>query len=226
MSTLSELRTETRKLLDDNQYGNSPYRWPDADLNKYLNDAQVEFSSSTRCFLRKITISLSANVAEYPTKDATIRGIVGMPDTVYYTYGSTITRVLYPTTEKILDSSVGPAWRTETFVPANNQTPIQFYLTPALNDSVTPNVMNLGIYRKPSASAGSIIISAPAIPVDVSVDATEMSIPLQYHEALPYGAAYRALLRNQDTQSLTLAAAYKTRYMEFVEIAQKAIGRS
>jgi len=231
MATLSELRTETRNLLDDNQYNSSQYRWSNADLNKYLNDAQVEFSSLTRCFIRKVTISLSASTSEYSISDGTIRGIVGMPDTVYYTYTSgggspvTITRVLYPSTEKILDSTVGPNWRTEQFVPANFQHPVQFYLAPSLSASV-PNVMVIGIYRQPSTANGSIIIAAPAIPVDNQTDGTSMSIPLQYHESLPYGAAYRALLRNQDSQALSLAAAYKARYMEFVEAAQRATGRT
>lgn len=225
MATRGDLRSETRKLLDDNA---TISRWSDADLDGYLNDAQMEFSSTTRCFIRKVTIVLATNTAEYPVYDATIRGIVGMPDTVYFTYSST-TRVLYPTTEKVLDSSVGPMWRSETFAPTKAQTPIQYYMTPALADSVTPNVLNIGIYRKPSELGGSIVISAPAIPVEIATgsgnDSTSPGLPLQYHEALPYGAAYRALLRNQDAQSLSLAQAYKARYMEFVEVAQKAIGR-
>lgn len=226
MATRGALRTETRNLLDDNA---STKRWTDAELDGYLNDAQMEFSSITRCFIRKVTITLSANVSEYPVYDGTIRGIVGMPDTVYFTYSST-TRVLYPTTEKILDSSVGPMWRSEVFAPGANQTPIQYYMTPALADGVTPNVLNIGIYRKPSTSAGSIVISAPAIPVEIATgsgnDSTSPGIPLQYHEALPYGAAYRALLRNQDAQSLSLGTAYKARYMEFAEVASKALGRA
>lgn len=227
MATLSALRTETRNLLDDNQHSSSQQRWSNTDLNKYLNDAQVEFSSLTRCFIRKVTISLTMDTAEYSIADGTIRGIVGMPDTVYYTYTnvSTITRVLYPTTEKILDSTVGPNWRAEKFVPDQFQHPVQFYLAPSLS-ATAPNVMVIGIYRMPSATAGSIVIAAPAIPVENTTDGNEMSIPLQYHEALPYGAAYRAFLRNQDAQSLSLAAAYKARYMEFVETAQRATGRT
>lgn len=221
MASLLTIRTEARNLLDDS----ASTRWTDADLNSYINDAQYEFAVTTGVVTKKITISLTNNVAEYTI---TAPGLVGPLDTVYFVSGSSpvFTRTLYPTTEKQLDATVGPTWRDETFSCDNRQMPVQYYLTPDTTASSSAALFKIGIYRKPSISAGthSIVVSGPVVPATLSSDGDIPEIFLQFHQALPYGCAYRALLRNQDTVSLELAGAYKTRFNEFVEMARATLG--
>lgn len=221
MATLGTTRTETRNLLDDT----ASTRWTDADLNSYINDAQYEFAVTTGIVTKKVTITLVSGTSEYTI---TTPGIVGPLDTVYFISGTTpaFTRTLYPTTEKLLDSSVGPTWRDETFSCDNRQAPVQYYLTPDTTASSSAALFKIGIYRKPTIVAGThqIVVSGPMVPTTLSLDATEPEIFLQFHQALPYGAAYRALLRNQDTVSLELAGAYKARFNEFVEMARATLG--
>lgn len=230
MATMSTLRTETRNLLDDS----AGTRWTDADLLSYLNDAQYEFAMVTGSLTKKITLTLTTGIAEYTlsfTSGSDTLGLAGPLETVYFSNTTTgLTRTLYPTSEKQLDATVGPMWRSEAFDCDNGQTPVQYYLTPDTDTSASSYAarFKIGIYRKPtialSATNFKLVVSAPVLPSALASVGDIPEIFLQFHQALPYGAAYRALLRNQDTVSLELAGVYKTRFNEFVEMAKATLG--
>lgn len=230
MATMGTLRTEARNLLDDA----AGTRWTDADLLSYLNDAQYEFAMATGSLTKKITLTLTTGVSEYTlsfTSGSDTLGLAGPLDTVYFSNTTSgLTRTLYPTTEKQLDSTVGPTWRDETFNCDTLQTPVQYYLTADTDTSASSYAarFKIGIYRKPTIAGGAtnfkLVVSAPVLPITLTNTSDIPEIFLQFHQALPYGCAYRALLRNQDTVSLELAGAYKTRFNEFVEMARATLG--
>jgi hypothetical protein len=212
MATLTTLLADTRALLDDSQQSSSAYRWSDASLTQYLNEAQYEFNQLTQLYKGTASRALSQNVREYRFNtsvgaSATIIGPILRVET------SSNKVNLNLTTEERLDT-LKPGWFAEA---ASSSAPTRFIRSKLNYDTII-------IYPTPNSTAqstyGSLVAYGALLPADLSVGADVPNIPAQYHQALPYGAAYRALLLNQDADSMNLANVYKTRFNEFVAMGQ------
>ena len=113
-------------------------------------------------------------------------------------------------TEERLDV-LNPSWLTESSVTLK-----RFVRSKENFNSIRLNP----IPTNPAASTyANLVAYGVGLPATLSGNTDVPAIPASFHQALPYGAAYRALLRNQDAESLTMANLYKTRFMEFVQMA-------
>lgn len=203
MATLTTLLADTRNLLDDNA---TIKRWSDAFLTQYLNEAQYEFNQLTQLYKTTQSVSLANGTNTY------VFNLLIGPILRVTTSNNRVNLNL--TTEERLDT-LKPTWLTEAAVAT---APTRFIRSKLDYDTIL-------IYPTPNATAvstyGSLVAYAAGLPPTLVTSSYETpDIPTQYHQALPYGAAYRALLLNQDADSATLANAYKTRFNEFVAMGQ------
>lgn len=214
MATWATLLTETGNLLDDT--GND--RWTAAELRGYLNDALIEFCALTEIYRprperpQSLEIRLTSGLADYELID--VQGpILRVEDS----RGEAI----LPATEEFLDV-MQPNWR---------QTP-QGYPKRYIRDKLNYTWFSLWPVPSPEAVTNASPISVfcatlpPTIATGGSQDSEEPVIPVQYHQALPYGAAMRALQRNQESLSLKLAEMYQARFMEYAQRATEDRKRS
>jgi len=209
MATLTTLLADTRALLDDSQQSSSAYRWSDATLTQYLNEAQYEFNQLTQLYKTTQSVSLVASQRTYAFSN-----IIGPVLRVETTGSSAAYRVnLNMTTEERLDT-LKPTWLTEAAVA---DPPTRFIRSKLDYDTIL-------VYPTPNATAVTNYVALQAygagLPTTLASGSDVPDIPTQYHQALPFGAAYRALLLNQDSESLNLASAYKTRFSEFAAMGQ------
>lgn len=206
MAILSALLAETRRLLDDNS---TTLRWSDVTLTQYLNEAQYEFNQLTQLYKTAHDVSLVNGQRTY-----SFANLIGPILRVETTGSSIANRInLNVTTEERLDT-LKPTWLTEA---AGSDPPIRFIRSKLDYDTII-------IYPTPNATAVTNYVSLRAygagLPPTLALSSDVPEIPPQYHQALPFGAAYRALLLNQDSESLTLAGTYKTRFGEFAAMGQ------
>lgn len=211
MATLTTLLADTRALLDDSQQSSTAYRWSDASLTQYLNEAQYEFNQLTQLYKATQDVNLVSNQREYAFNS--LIGPILRVET--FKAGTPPTRAnLNLTTEERLDT-LKPTWFTEAAV---STAPTRFIRSKLDYDTIivypTPNDTAVSSYGALRAYGAGL----PPTLVAVSYEIPD--IPTQYHQALPYGAAYRALLLNQDADSMNLANVYKTRFNEFVAMGQ------
>jgi len=208
MATLTTLLADTRNLLDDNA---TIKRWSDAFLTQYLNEAQYEFNQLTQLYKTTQDVNLVSNQREYAF--TSLIGPILRVET--FKAGTPPTRAsLNLTTEERLDT-LKPTWFTEGAV---STAPTRFIRSKLDYDTII-------VYPTPAAAAvttyGALRAYGAALPPTLVSSSYETpDIPAQYHQALPYGAAYRALLLNQDADSATLANAYKARFNEFAAMGQ------
>jgi hypothetical protein len=207
MATLTTLLADTRNLLDDNA---TIKRWSDAFLTQYLNEAQYEFNQLTQLYKATQDVNLVNNQREYAF--TSLIGPILRVET--FKAGTPPTRAnLNLTTEERLDT-LKSTWFNEAAV---STAPTRFIRAKLDYDTII-------VYPTPNATAvtnyGALRAYGAALPTTLASGSDVPDIPTQYHQALPYGSAYRALLLNQDADSATLANAYKTRFNEFVAMGQ------
>lgn len=201
---LSAIRTETRNLLDD--VGGD--RWSDNDLDLYINQAQYDFNVLTQIYRGYVQLNVQNGTNEYTF------AIVGPLLRVEYwtsTPPGGVMSALNITTEEKLDNLV-PGWRDS----AVTGQPTRFMRSK--NDYRT-----ILVYPKPGASqVGHYLrVYAAKVPTTLTSGANNSpDIPEEYHHALPFGAASRALQRNNDAMSLSLADKYEAKFTSYVQVAQ------
>jgi hypothetical protein len=202
---LLAIRTETRNLLDD--IGND--RWSDADLNQYINQAQYDFNVLTQIYRGPVTVSLVAGQSVYAVSSNDIVGpIIRMEG---YTSATSADNVNSTTQEKL--DTVKFGWVGD----AGSAIPKVFMRS-------KHDFKEFQIYPKSltTTNAGYPILKvyAARVPPTLSADTDAPVIPAEYHHALPYGAAARALQRNNDALSVQLSQTYDTKFKEYVATAQ------
>lgn len=199
---LSAILAETRTLLDDNAASSSNYRWSDADLKQYINDAQYEFNQLTQIYKRTDSVALVNGTATY-----TFPNLIG-PILRVETSNTRIKLTL--STEERLDV-LSPTWLSDA------STTLKRFVRSKQNfNTIRLNPIPTGTA---AATYADLVAYGVGLPATLSGNTDVPAIPASFHQALPYGAAYRAFLRNQDAESLTMANLYKTRFMEFVQMA-------
>ncbi len=214
MATWGSLLTDTERLLDD--VAND--RWAESVVYQYMDDTQLEFILLTEINrtplspgdLSSLTLPLTSGTALYE-----LSTIIGPVLRVEDAAGSVVSE----TTEELLDS-VRPGWRSDRGAPKR-------YVRSKTNYGV------ITLYPKPDGAAvtasSPLKVFAAVRPTAISTDGTASgqspSLPVHYHQAIPFGAAYRCLLWNQDTLALKLAEMYKNRFMEFVAQAKADTAR-
>ena len=86
------------------------------------------------------------------------------------------------------------------------------------------------IYPKSSTTTNAgypiLKVYAALVPPTLTDGAPTPVIPVEYHHALPYGAAARALQRNNDALSVQLSQTYEKKFMEYVSMAQAIVKAS
>lgn len=226
MATWGVLLTETLRLLDD---ANSD-RWSTAAIYGYLDNAYWEFQIRTE-LLRPdtapnpvwLTLTLDDDKAGGTDHNAVYQitgggGTTPIVGKILRMEDSRGTQ-LFETTEETLDNVKGPGWRLDTGKPR------AYIRSKAKYDYVT-------LYPSPAGDSdgATLNVLCAILPAAIATDGTASgnspALPTQYHQALPYGAAYRALYWNQDALSITLGKDYKARFDEFVAMAKADVERS
>jgi hypothetical protein len=182
MATLANLRTETQKLLDDT----NAKRWTTADLDLYLNEAQLVLNQVRGDYKTAIPITTVGATATYTLSPIPIGPIARVEDSS----GQMLTR----TTEDILNT-FQDEWRSETELQAT-----QWCLG-------TNNFNSIRLWPTPLRDGYTYSVWAPTTPptMTVSVDSV---IPEYLTRALPYYAAHKALLRDRNDRDSALSDKY------------------
>ena len=180
--TLQEVITATRRILDDEA---RPYKWSDAELVDYYNDAMSEIAQQTDAFIDPATTAVV---------DITISAAAVTAGTMEYALSSLIleihsakiedeTNFMGKTTAQYMNDRI-PAWRD-----AAAATP-QSYLLDYLTDYIT-------VYPPPVA-AGTINLTVSKLPAVVTTaDLTgSPEIKSIYHGKLRHGIAKYAFLKS------------------------------
>jgi hypothetical protein len=182
---------ETQRLLDDV----GADRWATSDLLIYANDAQNLFCRLTDLYKPDYS-QITVNANEY---EASVSNLVGEILRVQLASdGTPLTRI---TEEKL--SIIKPGWRSDAA-----GTPTRYMHGKRNWDRIT-------VHPKPSANTNLHILAIVLPPAMVS-GGQAPSIPTEYHPALAFFAAYRALQRNNDASSLALAQQYKLAFDGYV----------
>lgn len=202
---LSAIRTETRNLLDDVDGD----RWSNNDLDLYINQAQYDFNVLTQIYRGSVDINLTANTSVYTVPGNNIVGPILRLDG--YTAANVGDSVSATSQEKL--DMLKPGW----FSDAGTAIP-KFFMRSK------EDFKKFQIYPKSSTttSVGYPILKvyAALVPTALVSDIDSPVIPGEYHHALPYGAAARALQRNNDALSVQLAQSYDAKFKEYVATAQ------
>lgn len=167
---LAELRTSTRRALTEADAAVS--FWPDVDLDAWLYDAYVEFVSRAELLQCESTASSKKEVGAYAQAIDTIRIL-----RVYYEGRD---EKLAPRTLEELDLE-DPGWPTR--VCSAGGTPTRWAARAQL----------IHLVPQPAENGKVIKMWAIQAPAAFSGEGGSPEISIAYHEALPIGAAIRAL---------------------------------
>jgi hypothetical protein len=208
MATLTNLRAEARNLLDDA----AADRFSDADLAVYLSEGQVEFSRRTMLFIASYTLTTAAGTSTYSLLDGRGNAPVGPVLRVENNTGKEV----FHTSEEVLDNlQIEDNWKNMTAPAARAW----------LRGKVGYSTVML--YPTPSLAGVTYRIYAPGYPPAMADNGvTDSSIPEHYAYALPFYAAYKCLLRFNDSLSTSMASLYKSRFDDIVNDAMQETGRS
>jgi hypothetical protein len=202
---LSAIRTETRNLLDDV----GADRWTDSDLNLYINQAQYDFNVLTQIYRGPVNVNLVAGQSVYAVSSNDIVGpIVRMEGYRSATDADNVNSTTQEKLDTVKFGWIGDAGATipKVFMRSKNDFK-EFQIYPKSLTTTTSGYPIIKVY-------------AARVPTTLSADVDVPVIPVEYHHALPYGAAARALQRNNDALSVQLAQAYDAKFKEYVATAQ------
>jgi hypothetical protein len=204
---LSAIRTETRNLLDDVDGD----RWSNNDLDLYINQAQYDFNVLTQIYRGSVNINLTAGTSVYTvTGDDIIGPILRLDGYTTENVGDSVSA----TSQEKLDM-LKPGW----FSDAGTAIP-KFFMR-SKEDFKKFQIYPKSLTATPGGGGYPIIkVYAARVPTTLSTDVNVPVIPVEYHHALPYGAAARALQRNNDALSVQLAQSYDAKFKEYVATAQ------
>lgn len=190
MATLSDLRVETQKLLDDT----NAKRWTTADLDLYLNEAQLIFNTIRGDYKTSQVITTVGGTATYTLNPVPIGPIARVE--------SSLGQQLVRTTEDVLNNLLDE-WRSET-----ERTATQWM-------AGTYNFSTVRLWPTPLRDGAIYTVWAPATPPTLGV-AQDTVIPEHLTYALPFYAAHKALIRDRNDRDLALSDKYLARFNEIV----------
>lgn len=212
MVALSTYVAETRRLLQNPPAPTSLYAT--ADLETYVNTARGQVAADGECVRAQGTLALTLGTRIYDfssvnTGTSSVTGVGG----------------LFTIRQALVVIGDGQKWITPrpfewfTYYRLNDATPTQarptewaqykqgelgsIYVDPVPDDSYTLNVDCL------------------AVPNDLAADGDVDAIPYPWTDAVPYFAAYLALLAAQSAQRQADAARMLERYNEFKDRARR-----
>lgn len=214
---LSAIRTETRNLLDDVDGD----RWVNADLDAYINQAQYDFNVLSQIYRGPVDIVTTAGQSIYGVPGNNIVGPIFRMEG--YTSATAGDSVSMTTQDKLDVLKSGWFGDTGTEIPKMFIRLVhdfkQFQIYPKSSVTSSPNTYPVTGYPR-------LRVYAALVPTTLSGDTDAPVIPGEYHHALPYGAAARALQRNNDALSVQLSQTYEKKFMEYVSVAQAIVKAS
>lgn len=204
MASLSTMQTETQRLLDDSNAD----RWSTTVLQDYLNEAQLEFNRLTRLYKTTYSAASASGTGTYSFTDANGPPLGPIERMIRGTEASGTEMIR--TTDYRMDRLFGTGWTATSSSTSDRW-------TQDIRDFNT-----IRVYPLPNATAQTFTAYATGIPATLSAagdtpgTSSRAGIPVQYHYALPYYAAHKCLLWNNDATSLDLAERYKRKFDEIV----------
>lgn len=225
---LTQYLTQTRRLLQLPQAPTSLYT--DPDLTSYINTARSQLAGEGECIRAIGTLSTAASVNAYEFSGLSL----GTPAVTGIAGAIHIRSLSY-------DVGTGQAWITPQ--------PWEWFNYYVLNDPIANSPDQLGPpvtwaqYAQGAKAptgigrGGSFYINYPdaaynlradcvCYPIDLADNTTVEAIPFMWTDAVPFFAAYYALMSSQMQARMADAIRYYEMYKEFVARARQAANPS
>ena len=211
---LTAYQTATAQLLQNPSAPTSLY--PTASLTSWINTARGQLAGEAECIRTIGTLSLTSGVQVYPFSSITFSG------------SSSTTGIQGPLNVRTIwrTSGSGKVWiRPRSFewfslYELNNAAPTE---GPPTIWSQLGQGVNGTIYVSPVPDQSyTLTMDVPCYPIALVDDTTVEAIPYLWTDAVPFFAAYYALLAAQSTARQGDADKMMQRYMQFVQRARAA----
>lgn len=180
MATLGTIRTLVRDRLDED----SPRRWTNAQLDRWINEGARDVARRTECLHAKSSaIAVTANTQV--TSLSTLTTLLKINRVEWKTDGDSRVIALEYRDYNSMDAVWWDAKETATSTPG--------YYTLTGN----PPALSITVYPIP-ASAGTITVYYWRLPTEATADADTVEVPEGWHDTLADYAEYKALRRDAD----------------------------
>lgn len=180
MATLSTIRTLVRDRLDED----SPRRWTNSQLDRWINEAARDVARRTECLHAKSgDIAVSANAQEIGLSSLTT--LLKINRVEWQSTGDSRVYALEYRDYNSMDAVWWDAKETTTSTP-------RFYTLTG-----NPPALSITIYPIPS-QAGNLTIYYWRLPAEADEDADTVEVPEGWHDVLADYAEYKALRRDAD----------------------------
>lgn len=214
--TLSQVRTEVRRAIRDNPSDASRYRYTDAVLLDFINEAQRETVNLTWLAEKTSSYVLTPQTSYYALPADFLAGTQA-----YFKYVGGDVIELDELSQKGLYDTM-PTWEKESGSPVN------YWVSNFPNPSASnPTTMRISYIPIPTAqSTGTVVlwynyqVADLASDSDVPFDGRRDLIP--YHMALSYSVISR--IKDMEGKSAE-ATAYQARYDRAVLVMKDCLGR-
>jgi hypothetical protein len=214
--TLAQVRTEVRRAIRDNPADSSRYRYSDAVLLDFINEAQREVVNMTWLAEKTTTYVLSARTSYYVLPDDYLA-----VTQAYFRYPGGDTIELDELSQKGLYDTM-PGWESESGSPVN------YWVSNATNPSVSnPTPMRISYIPVPTTqSTGTVTlwylqqVADLANDTDVPFDGRRTVYP--YHMGIVYHVVTRIKLIEGKADEAQL---YQVMFTNSVGISNDRMGR-
>ena len=204
---LSAYLSATQRLLQNPPAASNLYA--PADLTSYINTARTQLSGEAECVRSMATLPVMAATRVYPfasvvISTAGVATVINIKQAAYLVAGG----------QRWIRGRPFPWFM---FYRLNNPVPV-----PGFPNEWAQYAQGTtgSIYLDPVPDGNyTLVLDCVCTPVDLVSDATVDAIPALWSDAVPYYAAYMALLSSQRTAD---ADKMFTRYTEFVNRARRA----
>lgn len=181
MPTATELLAEVRDIIDEP----AAAQWTDAQLRKWINEANRDLARSTRHYKKSIEIETVAGTGSY-TVDA---DVIAIEHAWFWDVGGDRRIPLTPRHMENMDAVRGYNWDREG-------TP-QFYSTMG-----TPPAMQIVVFPVPTLSTDKLNLLVAKLPTPMDVDGDDddedVDVIPAWYDALADYCEFKALRRDRD----------------------------
>lgn len=203
---LTAYQNETTRLL---QYPAAPTSlYTTTDITTWINSARQQLAAEGQCIRVYCSLNIASSTNSYAFSAITIPS------------GQGYNNVLHIRQATLAGGGMLNPWPFEYFN--------RFFLSPELSEGTPTDWAQYGqgsngtIYLNPPPNAsGSLNLDTVMLPITLTTDADPEAIPYPWTDAVPYFAAYLALLSAQTQARQADAQRMFDRYTEFVNRARR-----
>lgn len=207
MATLGDIRQIVRDRLDED----TPRRWSNAQLNRWINEGARDVARRAECLQAKNTVSVSANAQTVPL--STLTGLIKVNRVEWKGTGSAN---VYALEYRDFNSMDAVWWDQQD----NTTSTPRFYTLIGHPPSLTAQ-----LYPLPSTS-GTLRVLYWRLPVEVTADAATVEIPDGWWDVIADYTEYKALRKDSDPRWREAFEIYKDNLSALVELTRRYTDQS